>query len=159
FQAHHPVPRDGGASAQGGHGQRGARETAEGRNHPPGEGRRSARPVLRHAPRGPQRPGDPHHPNRLATVGVCAIPLPQEATRLLEASSELVRTLEQVNLSLREGRSLQVSPRTLEAIADLKAQLGALLQGHKWKNAVERIWAFGPRRSSFMAYYYSLSPY
>jgi len=70
-----------------------------------------------------------------------------EATSLLEASAELVRTLEQVNRSLREGRSLQVSPRTLDAIADLKARLGALLQGHKWKNAVERIWAFGPRRS------------
>ncbi|KAJ3593570.1 hypothetical protein NHX12_005904 [Muraenolepis orangiensis] len=85
-------------------------------------------------------------PNRLATVGVCAIPLPEEATRLLEASSELVRTLEQANMSLREGRSLQVNPRTLEAIADLKARLGGLLQGHKWRNAVERVWAFGPRR-------------
>ena len=67
---------------------------------------------------------------------------------MLEASSELVRTLEQVNLSLREGRSLPVSPRTLEDIGHLKARLSALLQGHKWKNAVERIWAFGPRRSS-----------
>ncbi|CAL8246648.1 unnamed protein product [Lota lota] len=85
-------------------------------------------------------------PNRLATVGVCAIPLPEEVTRLLEASSELVRTLEQVNMSLREGRSLQVSPRTLEDIANLKAQLAGLLQGHKWKNAVDHIWAFGPRR-------------
>ncbi|CAL8350683.1 unnamed protein product [Merluccius merluccius] len=85
-------------------------------------------------------------PNRLATVGVCASPLPEEVTRLLDASSELVRTLEQLNMSLREGRSLQVSPRTLEAIADLKGRLAGLLQGHKWKNAVERIWAFGPRR-------------
>uniref|UniRef100_A0A8C5BX91 Elongation factor like GTPase 1 n=1 Tax=Gadus morhua TaxID=8049 RepID=A0A8C5BX91_GADMO len=85
-------------------------------------------------------------PNRLATVGVCALPLPTEVTCLLEASSELVRTLEQVNMSLREGRSLTVSPRTLEDIAHLKARLAALLQGHKWKNAVEHIWAFGPRR-------------
>ncbi|XP_059928148.1 elongation factor-like GTPase 1 [Gadus macrocephalus] len=85
-------------------------------------------------------------PNRLATVGVCALPLPAEVTCLLEASSELVRTLEQVNMSLREGRSLTVSPRTLEDIAHLKARLAALLQGHKWKNAVEHIWAFGPRR-------------
>ncbi|XP_035768644.1 elongation factor-like GTPase 1 [Neolamprologus brichardi] len=48
-------------------------------------------------------------PNRLATVGVRAIPLPQEATRLLESSSEVIRTLEQVNMSLREGKSLDVS--------------------------------------------------
>lgn len=69
-----------------------------------------------------------------------------EVTRLLESSSELIRTLEQVNLSLREGKSLDISIRTLEAIAGLKAQLESLLQGRKWRNAVERIWAFGPRR-------------
>ncbi|XP_056134287.1 elongation factor-like GTPase 1 [Lampris incognitus] len=85
-------------------------------------------------------------PNRLATVGVRAIPLPQEVTCLLEGSSELVRTLEQMNMSLREGKTLQVSPRTLEAIAGLKAQLENLLKGRKWRNAVEHIWAFGPRR-------------
>lgn len=54
--------------------------------------------------------------------------------------------LEQVNLSLREGKSLDISIRTLEAITSLKAQLESLLQGRKWRNAVERIWAFGPRR-------------
>ncbi|KAM7406647.1 hypothetical protein PAMP_001014 [Pampus punctatissimus] len=85
-------------------------------------------------------------PNRLATVSVQAIPLPQEVTNLLESSSELIRTLEQVNMSLREGRSLEVSLRTLEAISGLKAQLESLLQGRKWRNTVERIWAFGPRR-------------
>ncbi|KAM3877344.1 elongation factor-like GTPase 1 [Diretmus argenteus] len=85
-------------------------------------------------------------PNRLATVGVRAIPLPQEVTHLLERSSELIRTLEQVNMSLREGRRLEVSPRTLEAVAGLKAQLESLLQGRKWRNAVDHIWAFGPRR-------------
>nr|XP_046243837.1 elongation factor-like GTPase 1 isoform X2 [Scatophagus argus] len=85
-------------------------------------------------------------PNRLATVSVRAVPLPQEVTHLLESSTELIRTLEQLNMSLREGKSLDVSPRTLEAIAGLKAQLESLLQGRKWRNAVERIWSFGPRR-------------
>uniref|UniRef100_A0A7N6APS5 Elongation factor-like 1 n=1 Tax=Anabas testudineus TaxID=64144 RepID=A0A7N6APS5_ANATE len=85
-------------------------------------------------------------PNRLATVSIRAIPLPQEVTLLLESSSELIRSLEQVNLSLREGKGLDISIRTLEAIAELKAQLESLLQGRKWRNAVERIWAFGPRR-------------
>uniref|UniRef100_A0A3Q1FDF7 Elongation factor-like 1 n=1 Tax=Acanthochromis polyacanthus TaxID=80966 RepID=A0A3Q1FDF7_9TELE len=85
-------------------------------------------------------------PSRLATVCVRAIPLPQEVTQLLESNSEVIRTLEQINMSLREGKSLDISLRTLEAIAGLKDQLDSLLQGRKWRNAVERIWAFGPRR-------------
>ncbi|XP_072321106.1 elongation factor-like GTPase 1 [Eucyclogobius newberryi] len=85
-------------------------------------------------------------PNRLATVSIRAVPLPHEVTSLLESSAELVRTLEQVNMSLREGRVLEVSPRTLEEISALKERLEALLPGHRWRNAVERIWAFGPRR-------------
>ncbi|XP_071329087.1 elongation factor-like GTPase 1 isoform X2 [Trachinotus anak] len=85
-------------------------------------------------------------PNRLATISVRAIPLPQEVTCLLESSSELIRTLEQVNMSLREGKNLDISLGTLEAITGLKAQLESQLQGRKWRNTVERIWAFGPRR-------------
>ncbi|XP_077418934.1 elongation factor-like GTPase 1 isoform X1 [Vanacampus margaritifer] len=84
--------------------------------------------------------------NKLATVSVRAIPLPQEVTCLLENSSAILRTLEQVNMSLKEGRHLDISVQTLEAIADLKTQLESMLQGRKWKNAVEHIWAFGPRR-------------
>ncbi|XP_068176852.1 elongation factor-like GTPase 1 [Antennarius striatus] len=85
-------------------------------------------------------------PNRLATVSIRAIPLPKEVTDLLESSTELIRTLEQINMSLREGRRVDVGLRTLEAIAGLKTQLESLLQGRKWRNAVERIWSFGPRR-------------
>ncbi|XP_073320449.1 elongation factor-like GTPase 1 [Pagrus major] len=85
-------------------------------------------------------------PNRLANVSVRAIPLPKEVTNLLESSTELIRTLEQLNMSLREGKSLDISLRTLEAIAGLKAQLESLLPGRKWRNTVERIWSFGPRR-------------
>lgn len=85
-------------------------------------------------------------PNRLATVSVRALPLPDEVTRLLERNAEVIRTLEQVNMSLREGKKLDISVRTLEAISGLKSQLETLLQGRKWKNAVDHIWAFGPRR-------------
>ncbi|XP_034039966.1 elongation factor-like GTPase 1 isoform X2 [Thalassophryne amazonica] len=85
-------------------------------------------------------------PNRLATVSIRAVPLPQEVTSLLERSSDLIRTLEQVNMSLREGRSVEVNPWTLQAFAGLKAQMESLLQGRKWRNAVDSIWAFGPRR-------------
>ncbi|XP_057695945.1 elongation factor-like GTPase 1 isoform X2 [Corythoichthys intestinalis] len=85
-------------------------------------------------------------PSKHATVSVRAIPLPQEVTCLLEDNSELIRTVEQVNMSLREGRNLDISVRTLEAIADLKTKLESMLQGRKWRNAVHQIWAFGPRR-------------
>lgn len=70
-----------------------------------------------------------------------------EVTHLLESNTELIRTVEQLNMSLREGRSLDVSLRTLEAITGLKAHLESFLQGRRWRNAVERIWSFGPRRS------------
>ncbi|XP_041836885.1 elongation factor-like GTPase 1 isoform X1 [Melanotaenia boesemani] len=85
-------------------------------------------------------------PNRLATICVRAIPLPAEVTCLLESSSDVIRTLEQINMSMREGKTVDIGLRTLEAIAGLKSQLESLLQGRKWRNAVERIWAFGPRR-------------
>ncbi|KAM9410199.1 elongation factor-like GTPase 1 [Pholidichthys leucotaenia] len=85
-------------------------------------------------------------PNRLVTISVRAIPLPQEVTCLLESSSEVIRTLEQMNMSMREGKTLDISSRTTEAVATLKARLEALLQGRRWRNALERIWAFGPRR-------------
>ncbi|KAL1007501.1 hypothetical protein UPYG_G00087640 [Umbra pygmaea] len=84
--------------------------------------------------------------NRHATVGVRAIPLPEEVPLLLEGSADLIRTLEQAGQAQREGRSPDMSPRTLEALLGLKSRLEGLLHGRKWRNAVDRIWAFGPRR-------------
>ncbi|KAG7235345.1 hypothetical protein INR49_002768 [Caranx melampygus] len=70
-------------------------------------------------------------PNRMATISVRAIPLPQEVACLLESSSQPIRTLEQVNMSLREGKNLDISLGTVEAIVQLKDQLNRLLQGRK----------------------------
>lgn len=85
-------------------------------------------------------------PNKMATIGVQAIPLPEEVTRLLEKNAELIRTIEHFNLLAREGKALEVSSKSLEEIHGFKAELEKHLQGRKWKNAVEQIWAFGPRR-------------
>ncbi|XP_060797104.1 elongation factor-like GTPase 1 isoform X1 [Neoarius graeffei] len=85
-------------------------------------------------------------PNKMATIGVRAVPLPEEVTRLLEKNAELIRTMEHFNLLAREGKAVEISSKTLEEIHGLKAELEKHLQGHKWRNAVERIWAFGPRR-------------
>ncbi|XP_030621732.1 elongation factor-like GTPase 1 isoform X2 [Chanos chanos] len=85
-------------------------------------------------------------PNKMATVSVRAIPLPEEVTRLLEANAELIRTMEQFSLCAREGKTLDINQKTLELIQDLKDKLESHLQGHKWRNAVNRIWSFGPKR-------------
>uniref|UniRef100_A0A8C1YVJ7 Elongation factor-like 1 n=1 Tax=Cyprinus carpio TaxID=7962 RepID=A0A8C1YVJ7_CYPCA len=85
-------------------------------------------------------------PNKMATVGVRAIPLPEEVTRLLEDNVELIRTMEQFSLFAWEDKTLDINQKILENIQEFKVKLESNLQGRKWRGAVERIWAFGPRR-------------
>uniref|UniRef100_A0AAY4BD72 Elongation factor-like 1 n=1 Tax=Denticeps clupeoides TaxID=299321 RepID=A0AAY4BD72_9TELE len=85
-------------------------------------------------------------PNKMATIGVRAMPLPEEVTQLLEANGSLIRTMEQFSLSMKEGKALEINQRTLESIQDFKGKLESHLQGRKWRDAVNRIWSFGPRR-------------
>lgn len=85
-------------------------------------------------------------PNKMATIGVRAVPLPDDTTQLLEDNGELIRTMEQFNLSLKEGKTLEINQKTLESIRELREKLEGLLKGHKWRDAVNRIWSFGPRR-------------
>uniref|UniRef100_A0A671PYH1 Elongation factor like GTPase 1 n=1 Tax=Sinocyclocheilus anshuiensis TaxID=1608454 RepID=A0A671PYH1_9TELE len=82
-------------------------------------------------------------PNKMATAGVRAIPLPEEVTRLLEDNVELIRTMEQFNLFAWEDKTLDINQKILEDIQDFKVKLESNLQGRKWRGA---IWAFGPRR-------------
>ncbi|XP_075129527.1 elongation factor-like GTPase 1 [Leptodactylus fuscus] len=85
--------------------------------------------------------------NKLATLGVRAIPLPEEVTQLLEKNSDLIRTLEQINLAFSEGSStIQVNGTTIGRIREFKNQLEEHLQGRRWRNVVDQIWSFGPRR-------------
>uniref|UniRef100_A0A672K1Q7 Elongation factor-like 1 n=1 Tax=Sinocyclocheilus grahami TaxID=75366 RepID=A0A672K1Q7_SINGR len=75
-----------------------------------------------------------------------SIPLPEEVTRLLEDNVELIRTMEQFSLFAWEDKTLDINQKILEDIQDFKVKLESNLQGRKWRGAVERIWAFGPRR-------------
>ncbi|KAK9971344.1 hypothetical protein ABG768_024716 [Culter alburnus] len=84
--------------------------------------------------------------NKMATVRVRAIPLPEEVTRILEDSVGLIRTMEQFSLFAGEGKTLDINQKILEDIQEFKVKLESTLQGHKWRGAVEHIWAFGPRR-------------
>ncbi|KAG8440568.1 hypothetical protein GDO86_006349 [Hymenochirus boettgeri] len=86
-------------------------------------------------------------PNKVATLSVRAMPLPEEVTQLLEKNSDLIRTMEQINLALSEGsNTIQINEITVERIQSFKSKLQQQLQGRRWRNAVEQIWSFGPRR-------------
>lgn len=86
-------------------------------------------------------------PNKQATLSVRAIPLPEEVTRLLEENSDLIRTMEQLNTSLNEEKKThEINQKTLDRIKEFKEKLEKNLQGRKWRNAVDQIWSFGPRK-------------
>ncbi|GAB0194162.1 elongation factor-like GTPase 1 [Grus japonensis] len=86
-------------------------------------------------------------PNKQATLSVRAMPLPEEVTRLLEENSDLIRTMEQLNTSLNEDKKThEVNQKTLDRIKEFKQKLEQNLQGRKWRNAVDQIWSFGPRK-------------
>uniref|UniRef100_H0ZBZ7 Elongation factor-like GTPase 1 n=1 Tax=Taeniopygia guttata TaxID=59729 RepID=H0ZBZ7_TAEGU len=86
-------------------------------------------------------------PNKQATLSVRAMPLPEEVTRLLEENSDLIRTMEQLNTSLNEDKKThEINQKTLDRIKEFKQKLEKSLQGRKWRNAVDQIWSFGPRK-------------
>ncbi|XP_052015452.1 elongation factor-like GTPase 1 [Apodemus sylvaticus] len=86
-------------------------------------------------------------PNKLATLSVRAIPLPEEVTRILEENSDLIRSMELLTSSLNEGRDTQaIHQKTQEKIWEFKGKLEKHLTGRKWRNTVDQIWSFGPRK-------------
>ncbi|KAF6077366.1 elongation factor like GTPase 1 [Phyllostomus discolor] len=86
-------------------------------------------------------------PNKLATLSVRALPLPEEVTRVLEENSDLIRSMEQLASSSNEGESAQVMhQKTREKIGEFKGKLEQHLTGRKWRNTVDQIWSFGPRK-------------
>ncbi|XP_006870981.1 PREDICTED: elongation factor Tu GTP-binding domain-containing protein 1 isoform X1 [Chrysochloris asiatica] len=86
-------------------------------------------------------------PNKLATLSVRAMPLPEEVTQILEENSDLIRSIEQFTSSLNEGRNTQViHQKTQEKIWEFKGKLEQHLTGRKWRNIVDQIWSFGPRK-------------
>ncbi|XP_025916271.1 elongation factor-like GTPase 1 isoform X1 [Apteryx rowi] len=86
-------------------------------------------------------------PNKHATLSVRAVPLPEEVTRLLEENSDLIRTMEQLNTSLNEDKKThEINQKTIDRIKEFKQKLEQSLQGRKWRNAVDQIWSFGPRK-------------
>ncbi|EPQ06364.1 Elongation factor Tu GTP-binding domain-containing protein 1 [Myotis brandtii] len=85
-------------------------------------------------------------PNKLATLSVRAVPLPEEVTRLLEENNDVIRSMEQLTSSLNEGRSAQLTQKMQERIREFKGKLEQHLTGRKWRDTVDQIWSFGPRK-------------
>ncbi|XP_043836105.1 elongation factor-like GTPase 1 [Dromiciops gliroides] len=86
-------------------------------------------------------------PNKLATLSVRAIALPEEVTQILEENSDLIRSMEQFTSSLSEGGNAQmIHEKTQAKIQEFKQKLEQNLQGRKWRNVVDQIWSFGPRK-------------
>ncbi|XP_019495545.1 PREDICTED: elongation factor-like GTPase 1 [Hipposideros armiger] len=86
-------------------------------------------------------------PNKLATLSVRAMPLPEEVTQILEENSDLIRSMEQLMSSSNEGKNTQmIHQKTQEKIWELKGKLEQHLTGRKWRNTVDQIWSFGPRK-------------
>uniref|UniRef100_A0A2K6SA64 Elongation factor-like GTPase 1 n=1 Tax=Saimiri boliviensis boliviensis TaxID=39432 RepID=A0A2K6SA64_SAIBB len=86
-------------------------------------------------------------PNKLAMLSVRAMPLPEEVTQILEENSDLIRSMEQLASSLNEGENTQtIHRKTQEKILEFKGKLEQHLTGRRWRNIVDQIWSFGPRK-------------
>jgi len=91
-------------------------------------------------------------PNRKCCIRIRAIPLPEKVTSLLEDNQELLKTLHQCNttkgLDLHQKETAKVKVTVMEALKDLKDKIEKIFSesGKLWRDAVNNIWAFGPKR-------------
>ena len=90
--------------------------------------------------------------NKLCSVHIRALPLPEDVTRLLDKNSDLIKILVTVSsaTSIAERRQLaaQVKLSTREALKGFYQELCNAFKeaGSMWNSAADHIWAFGPRR-------------
>lgn len=89
--------------------------------------------------------------NKQCCVSLQAVPLPASVTRLLESNSDLIRTITQVSAAIttterREMRSA-LTKNTQDKIKTFYSELKSSFEeaGSHWQNAINSIWAFGPR--------------
>ena len=90
--------------------------------------------------------------NKLCSVHIRAVPLPEDVTQLLDKKSDLIKILVTVSsaTSIVERRQLaeQVKFSTREALKCFYQELCSAFKeaGSMWDGAADHIWAFGPRR-------------
>ena len=89
--------------------------------------------------------------NKQSCVSLQAVPLPMTVTKLLESNSDLLKIITQVSagVTLMERKELRaaLTKDTQDKIKAFHSELEEAfdLAGDYWHNAVDAIWAFGPR--------------
>ena len=89
-------------------------------------------------------------PNRLCSLEIQAIPLPEKVTQLLDENREVLRVLSLSAAASGQGggaSELSISEGTLTQLSKLKDDLSMAFaeSGPDWEGTVEKIWSFGPR--------------
>ncbi|XP_023227441.1 elongation factor-like GTPase 1 [Centruroides sculpturatus] len=90
-------------------------------------------------------------PNKRSIISLRAIPLPECVTKLIEENSQYIKALYKTVNAQRSKQATSVdilTSETLKKIEDLKHRLEVMFneEGPTWKNAVDQIWSFGPKR-------------
>ncbi|XP_066273846.1 elongation factor-like GTPase 1 [Branchiostoma lanceolatum] len=93
-------------------------------------------------------------PNKLCSLKVRAMPLPEDISNLLEDNADLLRTLDRItkssgDISHHQAERAKVTAETLNRLTELKSTLEAKFAqaGRHYRDAIDQIWAFGPRRN------------
>ncbi|VDI73619.1 ribosome assembly protein 1 [Mytilus galloprovincialis] len=83
--------------------------------------------------------------NKKCCVVIRAQPLPDDITKLLEDSIDLLKVLDHLN---KTSDIVSLNLTIQEGIKDFKSKLSKIFDesGKFWRGAVDQIWAFGPRR-------------
>ena len=93
--------------------------------------------------------------NNRCTFRLRAVPLPQTITNILEENGELIRILDRFSaatLGSRPGEQIgmiTLTETTITQLKELKQKLESAFTeaGKRWRNAVNQIWSFGPKRN------------
>ena len=88
--------------------------------------------------------------NMSCSLHVCALPLPSSVAELLEKSNELLKLLQSVTGEYtNEQQPSNMKDETVMQLRNLRLKLQKQFQdaGDLWEDAVDNIWAFGPKRT------------
>ena len=83
-------------------------------------------------------------PNKLCTIKLTAVPLPQEATELLDKNAETFKALSKIS------ENENMSENLLKTLAEINEKLKSIFKNskteHLTENSVENIWSIGPKK-------------
>lgn len=88
-------------------------------------------------------------PNKMSSISIHAAPLPPSVTTFLEQNTGLLKEQNRSVCLLHSGESdSDLSSDTISALSELKDKLNDLFteSGKEWNDAVNQIWAFGPKK-------------